>query len=58
VDQDIKECGRFLPERALEVGAKIHYTENTLVQQTTAEHLEQELCWESVNAYHNLLAAT
>lgn len=33
--------------------AKIHYTEDTLVQQTTAEYLEQELGWESVYAYNN-----
>ena len=29
------------------------YTEDTLVQQTTAEYLEQELDWESVYAYNN-----
>ncbi len=29
------------------------YTEDTLVQQTTAEYLEQELGWESVFAYNN-----
>ncbi len=29
------------------------YTEDTLVQQTTAEYLEQELGWESVVAYNN-----
>ncbi|MDX9745012.1 MAG: type I restriction endonuclease subunit R [Syntrophales bacterium] len=29
------------------------YTEDTLVQQTTAEYLEQELGWESVYAYNN-----
>ncbi|MDY0223416.1 MAG: hypothetical protein RBR67_20015, partial [Desulfobacterium sp.] len=29
------------------------YTEETLVQQTTAEYLEQELGWESVYAYNN-----
>ncbi len=29
------------------------YTEDTLVQQTTAEYLEQELGWESVCAYNN-----
>ena len=29
------------------------YTEDTLVQQTTAEYLEQELSWESVYAYNN-----
>lgn len=28
------------------------YTEDTLVQQTTAEYLEQELGWESIYAYH------
>ncbi len=28
------------------------YTEDTLVQQTTAEYLEQELGWESVYAYN------
>lgn len=33
--------------------AKIQYTEDTLVQQTTAEYLEQELGWESVYAYSN-----
>jgi len=35
------------------VAAKIHYTEDTLVQQTTAEYLEKELGWESVYAYNN-----
>ncbi len=29
------------------------YTEDTLVQQTSAEYLEQELGWESVYAYNN-----
>ena len=29
------------------------YTEDTLVQQTTAEYLEQELGWESLYAYNN-----
>jgi len=29
------------------------YTEDTLVQQTTAEYLEQQLGWESVFAYNN-----
>lgn len=29
------------------------YTEDTLVQQTTAEYLAQKLCWESVYAYNN-----
>jgi type I restriction enzyme R subunit len=29
------------------------YTEDTLVQQTTAEYLEHELGWESVYAYKN-----
>ena len=29
------------------------YTEDTLVQQTTAEYLEQQLGWKSVNAYNN-----
>jgi len=29
------------------------YTEDTLVQQTTAEYMEQELGWESVYAYNN-----
>jgi len=29
------------------------YTEDTLVQQTTAEYLEQELDWESVYAFNN-----
>ena len=29
-----------------------HYTEDTLVQQTTAEYLEHELGWESVYAYN------
>jgi type I site-specific restriction-modification system R (restriction) subunit len=35
------------------VAAKIHYSEDTLVQQTTAEYLEQELGWVSVYAYNN-----
>ena len=35
------------------MAAKIHYTEDTLVQQTTAEYLEQEVGWESVYAYNN-----
>ena len=30
-----------------------NYTEDTLVQQTTAEYLEQQLGWESVYAYNN-----
>ena len=29
------------------------YTEDTLVHQTTAEYLEQQLGWESVYAYNN-----
>ena len=29
------------------------YTEDTLVQQTTAEYVEHELGWESVYAYNN-----
>ncbi|HVB57740.1 MAG TPA: hypothetical protein VNE63_15125, partial [Candidatus Acidoferrales bacterium] len=29
-----------------------YYTEDTLVQQTTAEYLEKELGWESVYAYN------
>ncbi|MEA2003422.1 MAG: hypothetical protein U9O53_00490 [archaeon] len=29
------------------------YTEDTLVQQTTADYLEQQLGWESVYAYNN-----
>lgn len=29
------------------------YTEDTLVQQTTAEYLEKELGWDSVYAYNN-----
>jgi len=28
------------------------YTEDTLVQQTTAEYLEKELGWDSVYAYN------
>ncbi|KAF5409931.1 MAG: hypothetical protein U9N46_00855 [Euryarchaeota archaeon] len=31
----------------------ITYTEDTLVQQTTAEYLQQQLGWESVYAYNN-----
>jgi type I restriction enzyme R subunit len=31
----------------------VHYTEDTLVQQTTADYLEQQLGWESVYAYNN-----
>ena len=31
----------------------LHYTEDTLVQQTTAEYLENQLGWESVYAYNN-----
>lgn len=42
-----------MPGRVLKVAAKIHYTEDTLVQQTTAEYLEQELGWQSVYAYNN-----
>ena len=34
------------------MAAKIHYTEDTLVQQTTAEYLEQQLGWLSVFAYN------
>ena len=29
------------------------YTEDALVQQTTADYLEQQLGWESVYAYNN-----
>lgn len=29
------------------------YSEDTLIQQTTAENLEQELGWESVHVYNN-----
>ena len=32
------------------------YTEDTLVQQTTAEYLRDELRWESVYAYSNMAA--
>ena len=28
------------------------YTEDTLVQQTTADYLEQQLGWQSIYAYH------
>jgi len=31
----------------------ITYTEGTLVQQTTAEYLEQQLGWESVYTHNN-----
>lgn len=31
----------------------IAYSEDTLVQQTTAEYLEKELSWDSVYAYNN-----
>ena len=31
----------------------MHYTEDTLVQQTTAEYLERQLGWQSVYAYNN-----
>ena len=31
----------------------LHYTEDTLVQQTTAEYLEKQMGWESVYAYNN-----
>lgn len=31
----------------------IHYTEDTLIQQTTADYLEQQLGWRSVYAYNN-----
>ena len=31
------------------------YTEDILVQQTTADYLEQQLGWESVYAYNNLV---
>ena len=31
----------------------ITYTEDTLVQQTTTDHLQQQLGWESVYAYNN-----
>jgi type I restriction enzyme R subunit len=31
----------------------MHYTEETLVQQTTAEYLERQLGWRSVYAYNN-----
>ena len=33
--------------------ASTSYTEDTLVQQTTADYLEHELSWESVYAYNN-----
>ncbi len=29
------------------------YTEDTLVQQTTAEYLEQQLGWQSIYAYNH-----
>lgn len=29
------------------------YTENPIVQQTTANYLEQQLDWESIYAYNN-----
>ncbi len=29
------------------------YSEDTLVQQTTADYLEQQLGWQSVYAYNN-----
>jgi len=31
----------------------MNYTEDTLVQQTTAEYLEKQLGWRSVYAYNN-----
>ena len=31
----------------------VPYSEDTLVQQATAEYLEQQLGWESVCAYNN-----
>ena len=31
----------------------MRYTEDTLVQQTTAEYLEKQLGWKSVYAYNN-----
>ncbi len=34
------------------------YTEDTLVQQTTAEFLERELGWESVYAFDEMEPAT
>ena len=30
-----------------------NYTEDTLIQQTTAEYLEQQIGWESIYAYNN-----
>ncbi len=35
------------------MASKIHYSEDPLVQQTTADYLEQDLGWESVYAYSN-----
>ncbi len=35
------------------MSVEIHYTEDTLVQQTTAEYLEERLGWQSVYAYNN-----
>ncbi len=29
------------------------YTEDTIVQQTTAEYLDHHLCWELICAYNN-----
>ena len=29
------------------------YTEDTLVQQTTADYLQYQLGWESINTYNN-----
>ena len=31
----------------------MNYTEDTLVQQTTANYLEQQLNWDSIYAYNN-----
>ncbi len=42
-----------MPGRVFKVAKHMNYTEDTLVQQTTAEYLEQELGWESVYAFNN-----
>ncbi len=44
---------RLMPGDNREIFRVSAYTEDTLVQQTTADYLEQQLQWESVYAYNN-----
>jgi len=53
VEPITREYGRFLPGRDLKLAAKIHYTEDALAQQTTADYMGQQLHWRWILAWNN-----